>query len=206
MSPSDFTMKFSRVHNRLTFTECKSNMGPIFSQWVKRAFRQAAASATSIYWPFKPTSERSSFGRGQGQTYRAPRTVKTFCVWLEFLACYGQFKWGSTPLLPIKKSKWIYTDLRNDFFNVTKWPIVTFWILARVPGNSMPFDKIDMTLGEGQKARGSRKNGKIKVAFLLRKSVHHFQYYFLVEHKRSKKNGPFLESILHLFVRPLHIY
>ncbi len=35
-------------------------------------------------------------------------------------------------------------------------------------------------------------------------SLHYFKYYFQVEHKRSK-NGPFLESILHLFVRPFHI-
>ena len=36
---------------------------------------------------------------------------------------------------------------------------------------SRPFHKIDMTLGQGHKASGTRKNGQIKVAFLLGKSV-----------------------------------
>ena len=36
------------------------------------------------------------------------------------------------------------------------------------------FDKIDMTLGQGQKPWGTRENGKIKVVFLLGKSVERY--------------------------------
>ena len=35
---------------------------------------------------------------------------------------------------------------------------------------SRPFEKVDMTLGQGQKARDTRKNWQFKVAFRLGKS------------------------------------